>query len=140
MNVLFDTNVCLDALLKREPYSADAIQLLALSETGVISGYVSASAVTDIHYISGRLLKDKALATQIVKSVLSMVDVAVVDGDCIYSALALDWDDFEDAVQYVVAENLEADYFITRNTKDFAPGAIPVLTPMQFLSEIDADG
>jgi predicted nucleic acid-binding protein len=36
--------------------------------------------------------------------------------------------DFEDAVQYVAAETVFADYIITRNDKDFETAKIPVLS------------
>lgn len=48
-------------------------------------------------------------------------------------ALASDFGDYEDALQYYSAlrENVEA--IITRNTKDFADSSLSVLTPDEFL-------
>ena len=51
-------------------------------------------------------------------------------------ALDLDWDDFEDSVQFVVGEGLTVDYIITRNTQDFSSGSIPAVTPEQFIQAI----
>jgi hypothetical protein len=48
----------------------------------------------------------------------------------------LEWDDFEDSVQYVVGEDLAVDYIITRNIKDFVSGSIPAVTPEQFFEAI----
>jgi len=50
----------------------------------------------------------------------------------------LDWDDFEDSVQYVVGESFFVDYIITRNTKDFSDNSIPAVTPEQFIKIITA--
>ena len=47
--------------------------------------------------------------------------------------MKLHWKDFEDAVQYVTAERIKADYIITRNTKDIESKKIPVVTPNEFL-------
>jgi len=56
----------------------------------------------------------------------------------IYNALDLDWDDFEDSVQYVVGECLNVDYIITRNKNDFLKGGIPAVTPEHFINIITA--
>jgi predicted nucleic acid-binding protein len=48
MNVLIDTNVVLDVLLRREPFMTWSAKVIFLSEKSVIDGYVSASIVTDI--------------------------------------------------------------------------------------------
>jgi len=45
----------------------------------------------------------------------------------------LEWEDFEDSVQFVVGTNISVDFIITRNTKDFPAGHINVTTPEQFL-------
>jgi len=49
----------------------------------------------------------------------------------------LDWDDFEDSVQYVVGESLSVDYIVSRNTKDFLHGNIESVTPEQLIQIID---
>ncbi|MCL2267010.1 MAG: hypothetical protein FWC17_04510 [Treponema sp.] len=50
----------------------------------------------------------------------------------------MDWDDFEDSVQYVVGECLNVDYIITRNKNDFLKGGIPAVTPEHFINIITA--
>ena len=65
MNVLIDTNVVLDQLVKREPFYKDAERIRVLSEKGYINSYVSASAVTDIYYVARKELNDKGLAIKL---------------------------------------------------------------------------
>ena len=48
----------------------------------------------------------------------------------------LDWDDFEDSVQFTVGESFSVDYIISRNTQDFSSGTIPAVTPEQFIQII----
>ena len=48
----------------------------------------------------------------------------------------MEWDDFEDSVQFIVGKGLAVDYIVTRNTKDFASGSIDVITPEQFIQAI----
>ena len=53
MKVLIDTNVVLNKLLKQPEFFAGSNTIFVLAETGYITGYISASAVTDIFYIAG---------------------------------------------------------------------------------------
>jgi len=136
MNLLIDTNVILDVLLKREPYYKDAIKITILSEKGFISGYISASSVTDIFYIVKKELKSKDLAFDLLKNILKIMHVASVTENNIYEALDLQWDDFEDSVQYVAGQNISAKYIVTRNPKDFSDSHIKVLSPEEFINQV----
>ena len=51
----------------------------------------------------------------------------------IYRAVDLDWNDFEDAVQYTTGERVQADYIITRDVKGYANSGIPAVQPADFL-------
>jgi len=48
--------------------------------------------------------------------------------------LELDWDDFEDAVQYTVGEHIQVDYIITRDPSGYEDSSIPVIQPTGFLT------
>ena len=60
--------------------------------------------------------------------------MAVTEKD-IDTAFSRDWKDFEDAVQYTVAENNGVDCIITRNKKDFEENKIPCYSPAEFLEK-----
>ena len=62
--------------------------------------------------------------------------IAAVSETSIREALDLKWDDFEDCVQYSAGKNINADYIIIRNAKDFAKSQINVITPNEFLDII----
>ena len=64
-----------------------------------------------------------------------LIDSTVTDKD-IYKALDLTWGDFEDSVQFIVGEGLDADYIVTRNTQDFSSSTVPAVTPEQFIQII----
>jgi hypothetical protein len=51
-------------------------------------------------------------------------------------AAALNWNDFEDALQSVTAERIHADYIITRNVRDFSDSSIMAFTPSELLARI----
>ena len=135
MKVLIDTNVALDILLNRSPFYAGSADVEALAEAKVITGYISASAITDIFFLAKGTLGKKP-TKEILKKLLSVFKPATVTDDHIYQALNLDWNDFEDSVQYIVGESFDADYIVTRNTQDYASGSIPAITPENFIKAI----
>jgi len=132
MTVLIDTNVVLDVLLNNAGFVDGSRALIDLAEQKRFTGYISASAVTDIFYISQKKLGKKA-AREAIKELLYIYYPATVTDTDIYKALDLTWDDFEDSVQFTVGEGLCADYIVTRNTQDFSSGNIPAVTPEQFM-------
>jgi predicted nucleic acid-binding protein len=139
MNVLLDTNVALDVILRREPFYQNAGDIVKDSHDGMYTAFVSASAVTDIHYIARGELKDKKLVMARLKLLLETVDIATVTGVEIRRAIDLAWNDFEDCVQFTAGERLSASYIITRDPGDFAESGIPAVSPEQFLSMITVD-
>ena len=138
MNVLVDSNVVLDILLQNEGLYIGSTAVFAYAEQNLIDGYISASAVTDIFYITKKR-HGKEIALKSIKKILQVIKPATVTGDNIFKALDLDWNDFEDAVQYVVGESLTLDRIITRNISDFSKGKIPAVTPEQFIDIITDD-
>jgi len=137
MKVLIDTNIALDILLHRLDYTNAAL-IFSFTQHNVIESYISASAITDIFYISGKDLGKKT-AKEALKNLLQVFKPATVTDNHIYRALNLDWNDFEDSVQYVVGESFSADFIITGNIDDYALGSIPVITPEQFIKIIAKD-
>jgi len=134
MKVLIDTNVALDVLLKRMPHYEKSAGVFVLSEKKEIEAYISASAVTDIYYITFKALKNKLATIDLLRKLVNIVSVAAVTDDNVRLALELEWDDFEDSIQYMAGENLMVEYVITRNPKDFERGSISAVTPEEFLS------
>jgi len=134
MNVLIDTNVVLDVLLKREPFFKHSQLVLLAAEKRHIRGHVSASAVTDIFYVAGKFLKDTNAIYSLMKRLLTRtLEVATVNRAIISVALEAGWKDFEDCIQYAVGDSIAADYIVTRNPNDFVEKNIPVVTPDMLL-------
>ncbi|WP_461256235.1 PIN domain-containing protein, partial [Treponema sp. R80B11-R83G3] len=121
MKVLIDTNVVLDVVLKNALFEDSSRAILDKAEQLKFTGYISASAVTDIFYLSQKKL-GKKIAKEVIKELLHIFYPATVTDGNIYEALDLDWSDFEDSVQYVVGISFSADYIVTRNAKDYASG------------------
>jgi hypothetical protein len=78
----------------------------------------------------------KKTAREAINHLLHIFYPATVTDNNIYQALDIEWDDFEDSVQYIVGEGLAVDYIVTRNTQDFTTGSIDAVTPEQFIEII----
>lgn len=133
MKVLLDIDVVLDVLADREPWAEDGAAVLSRVESGDVEGVIAAHTVTTLHYLLGRELAARK-AARALADLLGLVGVVPLDEDRLRHALAMAWDDFEDAVQAASAEAAEVDYLITRNTSDFAGSPVRVLSPAAFLA------
>ncbi|MBD5463399.1 MAG: PIN domain-containing protein [Lachnospiraceae bacterium] len=134
MKILIDTNIVLDVMLKREPFYRLSVEVLSLSKRDNVEEYVSASAITDIYYLAYRQLRDKGLVKKLMKELLMVVSVAGVSEQEIQNAINLEWNDFEDSVQYSVAFLQEMDGIVTRNLRDYKEADIKVWEPEELLS------
>ncbi len=139
MRILIDTNIILDVLLKREPFYENAANVPKATENSDIKEFVSASAITDIYYIAYKTLRDKAKVKELLKSILRIVSVAGISAEDIYRSLELDWNDFEDSIQYSSAVGNDMDGLITRNVKDYSLAELPIWTPEAFLEIIASE-
>ena len=80
---------------------------------------VSSSAITDILYVLRRAVKDRQLVREKYEAFRKKISILSVTEKDIDTAFARDWKDFEDAVQYTVAESNGVDCIITQNKGDF---------------------
>lgn len=132
MKVLFDTNVILDVMLDRQPFSDDAAQLISMVEGSEMQGFVCATTVTTIHYLMAKSLGARA-AIKHIRLLLSLFEIAPVNRVVVENALECNFSDYEDAVIVESAQHAGVEYIITRNIKDFKKSAIPVFTPLDFI-------
>jgi predicted nucleic acid-binding protein len=128
--ILLDVNLILDVLLDRQPHAEAASRVWEAVETGRAEGFLSAHAVTTIHYLNARATK-AATARDTTTALLSVFSVASVDEAVLGEATALGWDDFEDAVTAAAARAARCDALVTRNRADFRRSPVRVLTPEQ---------
>lgn len=137
MRVLLDVNVVLDVLLQRHPWLADAQVIWDAAEDGRLDCCIAASSLTDIFYISRRLV-GVPQAREIIKDCLDMLTVLPVDHSAIQQAHARPEADLEDALQIVVAVATGMDALVTRDSAGFQQAPIPVWTPPQLVQQLQA--
>jgi predicted nucleic acid-binding protein len=130
IRALIDTNVILDWLLDRKPWSDAAKPLWDARDAGHAVAYLPASVVTDIFYIIRRQA-DIATAFRAIDQVFGAVGLFAVDEALLRQARALPGNDFEDNVQIACAANAQMNLIITRNPIDFRHAPLPVIDPSQ---------
>lgn len=132
MRVLLDTNIILDIALKRDPHFKDSANVFKKIDNKKIHGFVTATTITDIYYISKRD-RGHQITINFISNLIEIIDVIGVDREVIVEALESPLTDFEDAVQSVSSQLNDIEFIITRNQKDFFHSEIKALTPKEFL-------
>lgn len=131
--VFVDTDVCLDLLSGRKPFNNAAEILFSVADSGKIKIFVSSLSFANIDYVL-RSQYSTAHSRQIIGQFKTIVNVLPVDSKTIDLAVASDFNDFEDAIQYCCAIENNLTTIITRNIKDYKKAAIKVMTPETFVA------
>jgi predicted nucleic acid-binding protein len=128
MRVLIDTNVVLDFLLERQPFVESAAKLFQQIDNGQIEGFITATTITNIYYIL-RKAAGSTIAIDAVSQILTDLNICMVDRQILKQAVDLNFQDFEDAVQYSCAVASQVDAIVTREITGFVAAEIPVISP-----------
>jgi predicted nucleic acid-binding protein len=132
-NLFIDTDVIIDFLTDRKPFSREAAIIFTLIEQNKLRGYVSSLTFSNLYYVLRKFGSHKSVISKL-ESLSKIVGILKVEGQTIKNALASEFNDFEDSIQYFSAVDYKRiDIIITRNTKDFRNSDIPVMTPGDFL-------
>lgn len=128
MKILFDTNVILDVLLDREPFSDIATKLVSKVEKNEIIGYLGATTVTTIYYLAAKVAGKKKADLEISK-LLSIFQIAPVNKSVLTEAIKTKFKDFEDAVLHEAAKQVEIQGIVTRDPTDFKNATLSIYSP-----------
>ena len=128
MKILFDTNIILDILLDREPFSGLAVKLISQVEKKEIKGFLGATTITTIYYLASKVAGKKKADREINK-LLSIFQIASVNKSVLEEAIKAKFKDFEDAVLHEAAKQVEVQGIVTRNGKDFKKATLSIYSP-----------
>ncbi|MBW6490443.1 MAG: PIN domain-containing protein [Lentimicrobium sp.] len=131
--VFIDTDVIIDFLTDRKPYSMEAAKIFSLIDEKKITAYASSLSFSNLYYVLRKFGTHKKVIASL-RELADLLEILKVDDDTIKSTLGSDFKDFEDAVQYFTALSCKkTDCIITRNIKDYKDISLPVMTPETFL-------
>jgi predicted nucleic acid-binding protein len=131
MKVLFDTNVILDVLIKREPFYRYSAACMASVEKGTSEGWICSTTVTTVAYLLGKELSGKT-AIKHIDSLLTLFNVSILNKQVLFDALHSGFIDYEDSVLHQSAVTSTLDGIISRNKKDFKQSKLSVYTPKEY--------
>jgi len=134
--IFLDTNLIIDFLADRRPFSLLAAEIFNFSLTGQLKIYISAVSYNNIYYILRQTLSNNE-ALRLLNHLGELTEVADVTKDTIKKALKSEFKDFEDAIQYYCALSMsKVELIVTRDSKDFRKSILPVMNPEEALGFI----
>ncbi len=138
--LLVDSNIIIDALVRRAPFDESARLLIALGMLGEFELWVSISQLTDIFYVlsEGGKRSWAEQAKHRMRELRRAVRVCSLGEREADAALASTWADFEDSCVHQAAVKMQVDAIITRNKKDFVLSSIRVLDCEELFALIEA--
>ena len=131
--ILVDLNIVLDVIQNRQPFYEESARVLDVVARGEAKGLLAAHSITNLYYVINQA-RNRQTATAAIDNLLAAFIIAAVDDAVIRKAFSWGWSDFEDAVQMAAALQGDANYLITRKTRDFQDGFVPVVQPGAFLA------
>lgn len=128
MRIFLDTNVLIDFILERPQFYPAAAMIISYAVEDKIKVCVSSLSVVTANFICVERC-DMPLENfrKKLDFLREYIDICSVDETDVYHSYDARWKDFEDGVQYFSAKRSNADYLVTRNTKDFEEKELKVL-------------
>lgn len=135
MVLLIDANIILDVLMNRTEFVEQSAMIWKLCETEQAKGYISTLTFANMMYIMRKELTPEKIE-EVFRKLSLIFEFADFDSAVLDRAIEMNWKDFEDAVQSATAEQIHADYIITRNVRDFTKSRVIAFTPAELLARI----
>ena len=135
MKILIDTNIILDLIQSREPFSENASKIINSCVKKENEGYISAHSLSDIFFI---LRKDKTVEERkaLILNLCSFFTV-IPENKNFYTAVCQNnnWNDLEEGFQMNCTDFEKLDYIVTRDAgKGFNNSPVKVISAENFLN------
>jgi predicted nucleic acid-binding protein len=136
LTILVDINIVMDIFTHRQPFYAASAGVWNAVESGRVDGLIAAHSVTTLFYLVKRYTNhQKAILS--ISDLLRVFQVAPVNQNVLLQAMALNWRDYEDAVQVCAAIEAGGRCIVSRDVAGFTGAALPVLSPADLLQLLD---
>lgn len=136
MVILVDTNVILDALLKREPYVEEAQSIITKCANQELTGYLAAHSIPNLFYVLRKSYSQQE-RREFIRNLCDIFYISDLTVEKILSAVDNEeFTDFEDCLQEECAVEVKADYIVTRNPADYKKSRVQIIEPSEFVKLI----
>ena len=132
-NLFIDTDVIVDFLVDRKPYSREAAIIFSLIDQKKLKGYASSLTFNNLYYVLRKVEPHKKVLSKL-DSISRMLTILNVGEQNVRDAIESGFPDFEDSIQYFCAlDYKKVEVIIARNIKDYRNSRLPVMTPGDYL-------
>ncbi|MCL1811648.1 MAG: PIN domain-containing protein [Methanomassiliicoccaceae archaeon] len=138
MNVLFDTNVLLDIVLKREPFCSASLRAAEYALEGKITGFVSVQSLKDIFYFVS-MVQGEENAFDIVEKLSILFRPIGVTSEDSMTAIMSDFRDYEDGLINASAVRNDIRAILTRDRAGFLESDLLIMSPSGLEEYLKAD-
>ena len=133
--IFIDSDILLDFLLERKAFEKFSEILLIEAKVRQINLFTSTLIFANVHYLVAKNF-NRIYAKQQLKVLAGRINALPFDGDDLSAALNSEHIDFEDTIQFLIAQKHDCDLIISRNIKHYKKFSLPVLTAEQFLNTL----
>lgn len=114
--VFLDTNIIIDLIADRKPFSSFALEIFAQVEPGKRTLFTSSLSIATTHYLLKKYMEEAALR-EVLHQLLHYVHVVPLEEADIKKGLKSKHKDFEDGLQIICAERIHNLHcIVTRNS------------------------
>lgn len=135
MKIFVDTNVIINYLTHREDkYSEESRQVMDMCTEGKLEGYVAFHSLSIIWYSSGRMKQSEEIRREWLNRVCKVLTTASAKHASVVEAVHnTAFRDFEDNLQDICAQSVNADYIVTVNVDDYTNSTVKAVTPNELV-------
>ena len=125
-----------DFLVAREPFYESALHVMEKCASGEAEGYIAFHSLPNLWYILRKVPAETRRSW--LEKVCKILKVASASQEAVMKAIKMDnFKDFEDCLQDRCAEEVSANYIITRNTADFEASVVSAIEPDEWLKKLN---
>lgn len=133
MVVLIDTNVIIDFLVEREPFSKSSTEIIQKCAAKEITGYIAFHTIPNLWYILRKVPEN--IRREWLADLCCFLYVTGASHEEVLNAIKnTEFKDFEDCLQDRCAKGVKAEYIVTRNTEDFIGSDVMAILPENLLN------
>jgi len=133
--ILIDTNVLVDVVDEREPFTEASTRFLDLISARVEPACVAWHTISNLHYVA-RPNPDGPDILTFIEDLANLVTVVPTTNSDLLRALRLPMRDFEDAMQVTAAMAADARLIVTRNLNHFRNSPNRAVSPEDAIAEL----
>ena len=135
MNLFLDTNILIDLVADRKPFSQWAYKIFAEQKKGKWKLFATSNSILTTYYIIERDIGEKR-ARRIIKVLINRLEINPILKSNLLEGIKSSFSDYEDAVLHESAKSVKnLDFIITRNKRDFKKSELPILSSEELFIE-----